>query len=287
MIVAIASGKGGTGKTSVAVNLARVLDAPVQLFDCDVEEPNDHLFLNASPIGKKDIFIGVPEINADACDACDQCVDFCQFSALASLCRAPMVFPELCHGCGGCMLVCPRAAIREVDFHIGQVSVARAGQITLTSGCLDVGVSLASTLVHAVKEEIDGQQITLLDAPPGTACPTVATLRGADFVILVTEPTPFGLNDLTLAVATVRELRLPFGVVVNRMGIGDERVQRYCAEQNIPVLLEIPDDRRIAVAYSRGELIVEALPEYRPLFAQLWRAVNEQAAEQTLTGIAA
>ena len=278
MIVAIASGKGGTGKTSVAVNLARMLDTPVQLLDCDVEEPNAHLFLAGTPTGEESINIAVPEFDPNQCDACDKCVEFCQFNALASVGKTPLLFPELCHGCGGCMLVCPQEAIREKDYRIGVVKTARTGAITLKSGCLDVGVSLASTLVHALKERMEDGITTLLDAPPGTACQAVATLRGSDFVVLVTEPTPFGLHDLTLAVDTVRALGLHFGVVINRVGVGDDRVHRYCAREGIPILLEIPDDRRVAEAYSRGELIVDALPDYREHFVRLWQAIESHAA---------
>jgi len=282
MIVAIASGKGGTGKTSLAVNLARTLERtyalPVQLLDCDVEEPNAHLFLAGTPIGEETINIAVPDFDPDRCDACDKCVEFCQFNALASVGKTPLLFPELCHGCGGCRLVCPQDAIREKDYRIGVIKTARAGKITLKSGCLDVGVSLASTLVHALKERLEDGITTILDAPPGTACQAVATLRGSDFVVLVTEPTPFGLHDLTLAVDTVRALKLPFGVVINRVGVGDERVHRYCQTEGIPILLEIPDDRRIAVAYSRGELMVEALPEYQAHFVSLWQAIERDAA---------
>ena len=287
MIVAIASGKGGTGKTSVAVNLARTLErtraVPVQLLDCDVEEPNAHLFLAGTPLGEETVNIAVPEFDPDKCDACDKCVDFCQFNALASVGKTPLLFPELCHGCGGCMLVCPQDAIREKDYRIGVVKTVRAGNITLKSGCLDVGVSLASTLVHALKERLEEGITTLLDAPPGTACQAVATLRGSDFVVLVTEPTPFGLHDLTLAVDTVRALGLPFGVVINRVGVGDDRVQRYCAGEDIPILLEIPDDRRIAEAYSRGATMVEALPEWEPKFLRLFAdiaAIIERGAAQ-------
>ncbi len=279
MILAVASGKGGTGKTSISVNLARVLGFPVQLLDCDVEEPNAHLFLRGALIGEEEINIAVPEIDATACSACDDCVNFCQFNALASFCSTPLVFPELCHGCGGCTLVCPRDAIREVDFRIGTIKTFVDQNITLKSGCLDVGVSLASALVNSVKSCLDKGVTAILDAPPGTACPAVATLRNVDFVVLVTDPTPFGLHDLKLAVDTVRELQLPFGVVINRVGIGDDRVTRFCTEENIPVLLEIPDDRRIAEAYSRGELIVEMLPEYRACFERLWQAITREAAK--------
>lgn len=275
MILAIASGKGGTGKTTISTNLAHIQNAPVHLLDCDVEEPNAHLFLPCSLVDEEVVSIAVPGIDTGLCDACDACVDFCQFNALASMVsRAPMVFPELCHGCGGCAMVCTRRAIHEKQARIGVVKTYQAQHITLTSGCLDVGVALASTLVHAVKNRIAQNMDVILDAPPGTACPAVATLRGADFALLVTEPTPFGLHDLTLAVDTVRALQLPFGVAINRVGIGDDRVQRYCAQEQIPVLLEIPNDRSIAQAYSRGQLMVDALPHYRSHFERLWQSIQ-------------
>ena len=274
MIIAVASGKGGTGKTSVSVNLAAVATGPVQLLDCDVDAPNAHLFLQAEPIDEEIITLAVPEIDEARCDACDQCVTFCQFNALASVGGAPLVFPDLCHACGGCELICPQDAIHERAHRIGVIQTAQRGKITLKTGRLDVGISMASSLVNALKHRLDVGSITIIDAPPGTACPAVASVRGADFVVLVTEPTPFGLNDLQLAVDTVRELKLKFGVVINRVGIGDERVQHYCAAEHIPVLLEIADDRRIAEAYSRGQLIVDALPEYRAHFEQLWQAIE-------------
>lgn len=275
MILTVASGKGGTGKTSISVNLARVLGTPMQLLDCDVEEPNAHLFLKGLLTSEEVVSIAVPEINEVACNGCDKCVDFCQFNALASVGHTPILFAELCHGCGGCALVCRRNAIREKDFRIGTIRCYQSGHITLKSGCLDVGVSMASSLVHSVRARMDHGVTAILDAPPGTACPAVATLRGVDFALLVTEPTPFGLHDLRLAVNTVQALGVPFGVVVNRVGIGDDRVQRFCAAENISLLLEIPDDRRIAEAYSRGQLIVEALPEYREHFERLWQAITQ------------
>lgn len=277
MILAIASGKGGTGKTSLSVNLAASLEFPVQLLDCDVEEPNAHLFLDGRLVAEEVIHLAIPQIDAALCDTCDDCVNFCQFNALASIGSAPLVFPELCHGCGGCAQVCKKGAITEKQHRIGVVRTAQAGKIALKTGCLDIGISMTSTLVHEVKARIDPATPAILDAPPGTACQTVATLREADFVLLVTEPTPFGLHDLKLAVETVRALGLRFGVAINRVGIGDERVHRYCADERIPVLLEIPDDRRIAQAYSHGQLMIDVLPEYRARLTALWQTIGRMA----------
>ncbi len=274
MTVAVASGKGGTGKTTVAVNLACVLGSPVQLFDCDVEEPNAHLFLRGTPQGEAVVTIPVPRVDEGRCDACGECSRFCQYHAIVAFGTKPLVFPEMCHGCGGCTKVCPRGAIAEEGRRIGVVEVSRAGPVTLVMGRLDVGAAMAPPLIRAVKSRCKDDLPAILDAPPGIGCPVIATLRGSDVVALVTEPTPFGLNDLELAVDMVRELGIPFGVVINRVGAGDDRVHRFCREQTIPVLLELPDDRRIAEAYSRGEFAVEALPEYRDHFRQLWTNIS-------------
>lgn len=280
MILAVASGKGGTGKTTVSVNLARVLDSDVLLLDCDVEEPNCHLFLKGVGRENETVNIPVPQVDESLCNDCGECGRFCEYHAIVSFGTKPLIFPEMCHGCGGCAKVCLKKAIHEVDKRIGVVETVQAGNITLIQGRLDVGVAMAPPLIRAVKARLQNGQPAILDAPPGTSCPVISTLRGTDFVVLVTEPTPFGLHDLKLAVGMVRELRIPFGVVVNRFGIGDDRVHVYCNERSIPVLLEIPDDRRIAEAYSKGSLIVEALPEYRGLFQSLIeKTINLKNAE--------
>lgn len=271
MRLAIASGKGGTGKTTVSVNLARVFGSPVQLLDCDVEEPNAHLFLQGAVCGREEVAIPVPQVDESLCDGCGECGRFCQYHAIVALGTQPLVFPELCHGCGGCARVCPRQAIRETGRRIGVVETLTSGPIELIHGRLDVGVAMALPLIRAVKFRLREAVPAILDAPPGTSCPVITTVRGADFVVLVTEPTPFGLHDLTLAVEMVRELGMPFGVVLNRAGAGDDRVQEFCVDGGIPMLLEIPDDRRIAEACSRGELLVDALPEYRTSFERLLR----------------
>ena len=269
MIVAIASGKGGTGKTTVAVNLALSLSGKVQLLDCDVEAPNVHLFLEAQQEGREAVGIPVPVVDADLCNQCGECSRLCQYNAIAVLGTGVVVFPELCHGCGGCALVCPEDAISEVMRPIGVVEEGRAGDVHLVQGRLYVGEALVPPLIREVRAKGRKEGMVLIDAPPGTSCSMIAAVRGSDFVVLVTEPTPFGLNDLELAVETVRTLDIPFGVVINRAGSGDDRVQEYCAAEDIDILLEIPDDRRIAEAYSRGLTLVDAIPDIRPLFASL------------------
>jgi len=274
MILAVASGKGGTGKTTVSVNLARLYGSEVQLLDCDVEEPNAHLFLSCTAFEEEIISIPVPCVDETLCDGCGECGRFCQYHAIVSFGTKPVIFPEMCHGCGGCIAVCPKRALSEVKQRMGVVETGYSENITLIQGKLDIGVAMAPPLIRAVKKRLKDGPPAILDAPPGTSCPVITTLRGADFVILVTEPTPFGLHDLKLAVEMARELAIPFGVVVNRMGVGDMRVHDFCHREKISILLEIPDDRRIAETYSRGELIVDALPEYRSLFQELLENVN-------------
>jgi len=209
------------------------------------------------------------------CDGCGECGRLCRYHAIVSFGSSPLVFPDLCHGCGGCALVCHRGAIRERGKRIGVVETRDADGITLIQGRLDIGVAMAPPLIRAVKSRLNREKAAILDAPPGTSCPVIATVRGSDFVVLVTEPTPFGLHDLGLAIEMIREIAVPFGVVVNRMGAGDDRVHRFCRDEGVPILLEIPDDRRIAEAYSRGELMVDALPYYASHFATLMWNIRE------------
>lgn len=273
--IAIASGKGGTGKTTVAVNLAALLAEqgyPVQYLDCDVEEPNGHLFLKPRLDQVDEVGVPVPVIDAARCNACRRCAEVCEYNALIVL-KTAMVFPELCHGCGGCAPVCPTGAIREEPRTIGVVESGQAGPIGFTQGRLNVGEPMSPPLIRAVKRARRDKAMALLDAPPGTSCPVVATVRDADFVVLVTEPTPFGLNDLRLAVELTRSLGRRFGVVINRAGIGNDDVAAYCRNENIDVLAEIPDDRDVAQAYSRGEMAVVSVLGFRdalvPLAAKL------------------
>jgi MinD superfamily P-loop ATPase len=272
MIISAASGKGGTGKTTVAINLALTavrLGLKVQLLDCDVEEPNCHLFLkpNISQIAK--VYVPVPEVDETKCDACGKCRDICRFHAIAIIAGKVLLFNELCHGCGGCKLICPERAIREVGRQIGIVEEGQSNGLEVVQGCLRVSEAMPGPLIRSVKRRIQPDILNIIDAPPGTSCPVIESVKGSNYVLLVTEPTPFGLNDLQLAVETVRELGLPFGVVISRCDIGDDRVRKYCEKEDITVLMEIRDDRRIAEAYSRGEIIIEAIPDYQSSFTCL------------------
>lgn len=276
MTIAIASGKGGTGKTTVAVNLARTLadqGVPVQYLDCDVEEPNGHLFLRPRMETTQTVGIPVPVVDESKCTACRKCAEACQYHAIAVLKQA-LVFPELCHGCGGCALVCPTGAIREQERPIGVVETGRADGVAFAQGCLNVGEPMAPPVIRAVRRKAIREGVAILDAPPGTSCPVVATVRDADYVLLVTEPTPFGLNDLKLAVAMIRQLGLRHGVVINRADGGDANVREFCMRAQIPVLLELPDDRRLAEAYSRGHLAVRVLPDWSDRMLRLWKNVD-------------
>jgi len=273
--IAVASGKGGTGKTSVAVNLALSL-GEVQVLDCDVEEPNAHILLNPKVEETSPVEMLVPRILEERCDYCGVCARFCQYNALFVVGETAMVFPELCHSCGGCGIVCPRDAIVEEPRQIGRIVKGSAGDIDLVWGEVNVGEPLSVPVVSAVKERMRGDRTVILDAPPGTACPVVETAHGTDYCLLVTEPTPFGLHDLQIAVEVMRQLDLPMGVVVNFAGIGDRGVYDFCEEQEIPIVMEIPFDRSIAELYSRGTPFVAAMPEWKKRFISLAERIDEE-----------
>jgi MinD superfamily P-loop ATPase len=279
MIISVASGKGGTGKTLVATNLALSLRDrfKVQLLDCDVEEPNAHIFLKPEIDQSEAVCIPVPVVDEGKCTHCRRCAEVCAYRAIAVLKNKVLVFPQLCHGCGACSYLCPERAISEQGKEIGVVELGQADGLHFVHGRLSVGEAMAPPVIRRVKQHVDRDKVAIIDVSPGTSCPVVESLRGSDFCLLVTEPTPFGLNDLALAVEVTRKLSIPCGVVVNRAGIGDGKVEEYCSRENIPILLNIPLDTRIAGLYSRGQALVEGMPEWQQRFLDLFDLIKEKS----------
>jgi len=278
MIISIASGKGGTGKTTVAVNLALSL-GDVQLLDCDVEEPNAHLLLEPKINEEKPVYVSIPRINEELCNYCGKCAEFCKYNALFVSAQKALVFAELCHSCGGCTIVCPAHAIIEEKHQIGTIKIGVAGNSELVYGELEIGEPMPVPVIREVKQQIDKSKNVILDSPPGTSCPVIETVRGSDFCLLVTEPTPFGLHDLRIAVQVLEDMRIPFGVVINRAGVGDRKVYEYCREKHVPILLEIPFQRRIAELYSRGIPFTLEMPEWKDRFQTLFDEIERHNAK--------
>ena len=275
MVISVASGKGGTGKTTIAINLALSLKN-AQYVDCDVEEPNGHIFLKPKIKERLSVGIPVPQVDDSKCTYCGMCAEACEYNAIVVVKERVLVFPELCHGCGGCSYVCPADAIKEVEREIGVIEKGMAGNIEFVHARLNVGEPMAPPLIRKEKNFINDSKTTIIDSPPGTSCPVVESVEGTNFCILVTEPTPFGLNDLKLAVGMVRILDIPFGVVINLSDIGTREVWDYCSQENIPVLMEIPYNRRIAELYSKGIPLTEVLTEYKDKLSKLYDYVSSK-----------
>lgn len=273
--IAVASGKGGTGKTLVAVNLALSVRAN-QLLDCDVEEPNDHIFMKPKKTSIEKVEMLVPVINYEKCNYCRKCADFCQFNALFVVGETAMVFNELCHSCGGCKLVCPENAITEEPRIIGEIIKGNSDGIELVYGSLNVGEALAVPVISAVKDRMKKKGTIILDSPPGAACPVVESVIGSDYCIMVTEPTPFGLHDLEVATEVVQLLNIPIGVVVNFAGIGDRGVYDFCQKRQIPIIMEIPYDRKIAELYSNGIPFTNQMTEWKTKFQEVLLKIEDQ-----------
>jgi len=279
VIISVASGKGGTGKTLVSTSLALSLRGRenVQLLDCDVEEPNDHVFLKPAISRSEVVSIPVPKVDEEKCTYCGKCAEVCAYNAIAVFKEKVLIFPELCHGCGACSYLCPESAISEEGKEIGVVELGHSDGLEFAHGKLSIGEAMAVPIIRKVKEHASNKGMVIIDVSPGTSCPVVEAVRDSDFCLLVTEPTPFGLNDLVLAVEAVRKLNIPCGVVLNRAGVGDGKVEEYCGKENIPILLTIPMDTEIASFYSRGIPLVEGMPEWRQSFLKLVGKIREAA----------
>lgn len=274
MIISVASGKGGTGKTTVATSLAAVLGSQAQLLDCDVEEPNCHILVKPALNTSETISLPVPVVDTEKCTLCGTCGDVCRYSAIVLIGDQVLTFPELCHGCGGCSLLCPAKAITEGKRELGVIETGTAGPVAFVQGRLRVGEAMSPPLIRAVKAKVDPTKVAILDAPPGASCPVINTVMGSDAIVLVTEPTPFGLHDLTIAVDAIEPLGIPLGVVLNRSDVGDRGVHDFCIQRGIPLLAEIPHDRQIAEGYARGRLLVDSAPQYVPVFQDLFEKIS-------------
>ena len=275
MIISIASGKGGTGKTTVSTNLALSIKG-CQFIDCDVEEPNANIFLKTKIDKSEEVTVSYPEIDKEKCDFCGKCSEFCAYNAIAVVPSNILVFPELCHSCGGCELVCPKDAVNWHKRVIGKVEHGRTKNIDFYQGLLNIGEMQAIPVIKALKKEVDRNKDVIIDVPPGTSCPVIESIGSSDYCILVTEPTPFGLHDLKLAVEVVRHLDIQFGVVINRDGVGDNKVEIYCKKEDIPVLLKIPERQKIANLYSKGIALVNEVYEWHEMFGQVFSRIKEE-----------
>jgi len=276
VIISIASGKGGTGKTLVATSLALSLQngKPVQFLDCDVEEPNAHIFLKPSLDHKQMVSIPIPQVDEEKCTHCGKCAEVCAYNAIAVIGEKVLIFPELCHGCGACSYLCPEDALSEVGKEVGVLEAGQSKGIEFVHGKLTVGEAMAVPVIREVKKHINRDRLAIIDVSPGTSCPVVEAVGDSDFCLLVTEPTPFGLNDLTLAVDMLNKLDIPSGVVINRDGVGDSKVEEYCYKEGVPILLRIPLDIEIAQLYSKGITLVEGMPQWQEAFIKLYNDIE-------------
>jgi MinD superfamily P-loop ATPase len=286
MIIAIASGKGGTGKTLVATSLALSLakERPVQLLDCDVEEPDAHILLKPSFSHRRTVSVSVPKLDEEKCSYCGKCAEVCAYNAIAASPTLVLTFPELCHGCGACSYFCPEEALTEEEREVGILETGQSNGIEFIHGRLTIGEAMPTPVIREVKKHINPDVLVIVDVAPGTSCPVVESVKGSNFCLLVTEPTPFGLNDLVLAVYMLRKLDIPCGVVINRDDTGYNSIEEYCLSQDIPILLRIPLDIEIARLYSRGISLVEGRPQWKEAFVGLYRDIEQRLSTRIKIG---
>jgi len=283
MIIAIASGKGGTGKTTIATALAQALskaDYSVSLLDCDVEAPNSHIFIQPELNQFEEVNLLIPSVDPETCNGCGQCAEVCQFHAIVVIGGQTLVFPELCHGCGSCTWICPENAITEIPNRLGILEGGLSKQgIRFGHGLLNIGEPMAVPVITKLKkwQDLMDQEIVVIDSPPGASCPVVESLRGSDYIILVTEPTPFGLHDLRQAYQVTQKLGIPAGVIINRAGIGDTGVEQYCEEMDINILMQIQYERKIGQGIARGKSLLDINPAYDSKFQQLYQQIKEDS----------
>jgi MinD superfamily P-loop ATPase len=283
--IAVASGKGGTGKTTVAVALALAMSrkhGPLQLIDCDVEEPNADLLLKPVLVSDEAVEMSIPVVDEAKCTGCGRCKEICQYNAVAIVGARALVFETLCHGCGGCELVCPEKAIHEKKRRIGSVTAGHRDEIRFLKGTLDVGEPMATPVVRAVKSRAGDGLLTILDAPPGTACPVIATVKDCDYCLLVTEPTPFGLYDLELMLRVTKELGVPAGIVINKNDDWGVNVEEFASREGIPILMKIPFSREIAGLYSKGMPLNHADRAWDDEFHRLYCKVENEICQNQL-----
>ncbi len=270
MKISVASGKGGVGKTTVAVALADVLvsskNVNVLFLDCDVEEPNSYFFIKPQITQKIPIYTQIPQVDKNKCNFCAKCSKICAYNAIAVVKTEVLIFDNLCHGCGACSFFCPQKAIKEVNKEIGFIEIGEKENLKFIHGKLKIGQAIPTPLIKAVKSYINGFDFTIIDAPPGANCSVVESVKNTDFCIVVTEPTPFGLSDMIQLTQLLKRLGIKFGVIINKENLGDERVEKFCKENDIPILLKIPFLREVSFQSAKGQILTKILPEYKREF---------------------
>lgn len=272
MKIAVLSGKGGTGKTTVSTNLAFISKLP--LFDTDIEEPNSHIFFKNNILEEKSVYMNYPKVDMEKCNLCGECGDFCRFNAVIPAKNTVLIFEESCHDCGGCGIICKQKAISWEKREIGKIFTGKTYFNSDTvCGKLNIGEMSGVRIIKKMYKDAKYKDF-LIDCPPGTACTTVAAVEEADFAIIVTEPSPFGLSDMKLVVKLLKDIKIPFGIVVNKAEDDETELKKYCLSENITILGEIPFSRKIAENYSKGEIISDVLPEYRKYYENIWKKVK-------------